>query len=32
MSTHKFHIENWKEHYNAKLDEESLLDQIEQYE
>ena len=28
----KFHIENWKEHYNAKLDEESLLDQIEQYE
>ena len=28
----KFHIENWKEHYNAKLDEESLLDQIEEYE
>ena len=28
----KFHLENWKEYYNARLDEESLLDQIEEYE
>lgn len=28
----KFQVENWKEHYNAKLNEEELLDQIEQFE